>query len=95
MPDIPLLPLLLVDGYALPVIVRCYTEARGRGLAGAVGILAVGARQLRRQVAGWGPVWRVCAIKTVVARSRRSRSEACSAGVNVSAKARSSAFTSW
>jgi hypothetical protein len=34
------IPLLLVDGYALPVIVRCCTEAYGRGLADAVGILS-------------------------------------------------------
>jgi hypothetical protein len=34
-------PLLLVDGYALPVIVRCYIEPHGRGLARAVGILSV------------------------------------------------------
>ncbi len=67
----------------------------GGGLAGGVGMLPVGARRLRRQVAGWGPLWRVCAIRTVVARSSRSLSAACSARVNVSAKARSSAFTSW
>jgi len=38
-------PLLLIDGYALPVIVRCYTEAHGRGLAGAVGICAMPGRR--------------------------------------------------
>jgi hypothetical protein len=31
---------LLIDGYALPVIVRCCTEAHGRGLSDDVGILS-------------------------------------------------------
>jgi hypothetical protein len=56
-PGLVVLP-AFVDGYALPVTVRCYMEAHGRGLVGGGGILPVGARQLRRQVAGWGPMWR-------------------------------------
>jgi hypothetical protein len=35
----PAAPLLAVDGYALPVIVRCYMKARSRGLAGPLRIL--------------------------------------------------------
>lgn len=35
-------PLALTDGYALPVIVRCYMEAHGRGLADAIGLLWLG-----------------------------------------------------